>query len=411
MRTAQGAQRRWNASIESLNVALGSTLLPLLNDLLDRIIPIIYRIGDLAKAFPGATQAIVATTGALIAFRTAMAALRLIGLTGKGGALSLVASAMDLIIDRSGAAATAVERSVARQSAAAARLTPLARFALKGGAVGAGVYMGLNPTPLNMGKNGETEEESLAQTKATVEALTPAERKALHDAEQARAMAGQSQTALVRTDARIAELKGEAESIRDYIREIQAEIDNVGTGPLTEELTAPMRQRLDAEQTRLKAVEDELAAVQAKVAETGNAIAGLEGINPTVRIDMTALDSALAKIARMRASLGVTLSDPTAPSGPDGRRAKGGPMSPGRTYLVGEEGPELVTPTRSGFVHPNGSSGGRGVSLGGATINAPMHFSGVSAADAESIFQRFRQRLSDELAYSLRLAYADIPGD
>jgi hypothetical protein len=35
-----------------------------------------------------------------------------------------------------------------------------------------------------------------------------------------------------------------------------------------------------------------------------------------------------------------------------GRRASGGPVQAGRPYLVGEQGPELVTPTRSGFVHP-----------------------------------------------------------
>lgn len=32
-------------------------------------------------------------------------------------------------------------------------------------------------------------------------------------------------------------------------------------------------------------------------------------------------------------------------------RASGGPMFAGQTYLTGEEGPELVTPTRPGFVH------------------------------------------------------------
>ena len=33
--------------------------------------------------------------------------------------------------------------------------------------------------------------------------------------------------------------------------------------------------------------------------------------------------------------------------------ATGGPMQAGKNYLVGEEGPELITPTRSGYVHNN----------------------------------------------------------
>lgn len=36
-----------------------------------------------------------------------------------------------------------------------------------------------------------------------------------------------------------------------------------------------------------------------------------------------------------------------------GFRADGGPVAPGKTYMVGERGPELFTPGRSGFITPN----------------------------------------------------------
>ena len=39
-------------------------------------------------------------------------------------------------------------------------------------------------------------------------------------------------------------------------------------------------------------------------------------------------------------------------------RATGGPVSPGRAYRVGENGPELFVPTSSGRVIPNGAAGG-----------------------------------------------------
>lgn len=66
-----------------------------------------------------------------------------------------------------------------------------------------------------------------------------------------------------------------------------------------------------------------------------------------------------------------------------GTRAAGGAIVGGRTYLVGEHGPELVTPSRSGYVHDAettasmraggrsaaaGSAGGQTVHLGGVTI-------------------------------------------
>lgn len=42
-----------------------------------------------------------------------------------------------------------------------------------------------------------------------------------------------------------------------------------------------------------------------------------------------------------------------------GARADGGPVSTGRTYLVGERGPELFTPRSSGNIVPNNALGGR----------------------------------------------------
>lgn len=42
-------------------------------------------------------------------------------------------------------------------------------------------------------------------------------------------------------------------------------------------------------------------------------------------------------------------------------RATGGPVSPGRAYMVGERGPELFVPTASGQVMANGGGGSRDV--------------------------------------------------
>jgi len=52
-----------------------------------------------------------------------------------------------------------------------------------------------------------------------------------------------------------------------------------------------------------------------------------------------------------------------------GGKAAGGPVGAGKTYLVGEKGPELFSPSKSGMIVPNHqlSSGGGGVNVG--TIN------------------------------------------
>lgn len=41
-------------------------------------------------------------------------------------------------------------------------------------------------------------------------------------------------------------------------------------------------------------------------------------------------------------------------------RATGGPVAPGRGYVVGENGPELFVPTSAGRIAPNGGSSGPG---------------------------------------------------
>jgi phage-related minor tail protein len=46
-----------------------------------------------------------------------------------------------------------------------------------------------------------------------------------------------------------------------------------------------------------------------------------------------------------------------------GFKAKGGPVSSGQTYMVGERGPELFVPGRSGTIVANDKMGGGGVSV------------------------------------------------
>jgi phage-related minor tail protein len=51
-------------------------------------------------------------------------------------------------------------------------------------------------------------------------------------------------------------------------------------------------------------------------------------------------------------------------------RATGGPVAPGRPYLVGERGPELFVPTASGRIATGHAGGGRELRVS-ITVNAP----------------------------------------
>jgi hypothetical protein len=81
------------------------------------------------------------------------------------------------------------------------------------------------------------------------------------------------------------------------------------------------------------------------------------------------------------------------------RRAKGGPVSMRKPYVVGEEGPELFVPNSSGNIVPNGALGGGQVSV---TIQAGAYLG--SAADAREFAQRVYGAMQEEGArrYSLQ---------
>lgn len=64
-------------------------------------------------------------------------------------------------------------------------------------------------------------------------------------------------------------------------------------------------------------------------------------------------------------------------------KAIGGPVSPGRPYLVGERGPELFVPTASGRIEPR-DAGARDIRMS-ITINAP------AGTEARALGQSSRQ--------------------
>ena len=112
-----------------------------------------------------------------------------------------------------------------------------------------------------------------------------------------------------------------------------------------------------------------------------------------------ALRDILSKLADMAfnmawSALGTQLGIP----GFGGARAMGGPVSMGRTYLVGERGPELFTAARSGQIIPNHElrSGGRPMGAP-ANINITVHGAMNERQGRESaamIARRVRQELN-----------------
>ncbi len=120
-----------------------------------------------------------------------------------------------------------------------------------------------------------------------------------------------------------------------------------------------------------------------------------------------------AKASSLAHALSFGLVGSTAPTGSapavDGARAAGGPVAAGRTYLVGERGPELFTPAAAGFVSPNAIFQrptatapvvpSRSVSIGGISISLGMIAEGRSVESvADELGRRIRTALDGAFA-------------
>lgn len=96
----------------------------------------------------------------------------------------------------------------------------------------------------------------------------------------------------------------------------------------------------------------------------------------------------------------------------DGAKAAGGPIAAGRTYLVGEEGPELITPSRSGYVHDAATTarmggGGRAGSTVGVTF-APGSIVVSGIGDPQAAADEILRRAGAMLRGDLAGVYADL---
>ena len=87
----------------------------------------------------------------------------------------------------------------------------------------------------------------------------------------------------------------------------------------------------------------------------------------------------------------------SAPTG--GTRANGGPVSSGKSYLVGERGPEMFVPSRSGTIVPNSALGGVNITIQAGALMGNQN-------EARQFARSIYDALADENARRGGLAFA-----
>ena len=132
---------------------------------------------------------------------------------------------------------------------------------------------------------------------------------------------------------------GAAQDVDFALREMAVALDEAGVS------TSTARERMELLKDEYGLSDDAARELIRRMEEYSDTATSL----PNIHIDATgnAWDR-MAELARMRAGL---WSDRSRTDYGRQTRARGGPVSQGQPYLVGEEGPELVTFGHSGFVH------------------------------------------------------------
>lgn len=438
--TFQNRMQLFSNTMTRLKVTLGNALLPILTDMMDRLEPVIDMVGEWITANPDLVAGIVAATAALIAFKGAMAALTFVGLLGKGGALHMLSFGMKTVgvvgLQMFGAARAAVALQVALGAMAGGQtIGVLAKLGIGlRAAVMAIPGMGMLASAIGLVGSALKGLALLLLGNPIGLAIT--------------AIAASAYLIYRNWDtvgpwfSRLWEgVKTYFSGFADFVAgvftlDLGRAVSGLGSmwdglksiwGTLWDGLSFNIRY---AWENVIKPVTDKLGltehisgawkAFQSVISSVLDAISGAFEAMWWV---VSPIIDALKWVSANAASLGESVrgigskvtgwfsgeadgaSSGQTGTGVDGQKARGGPISRGGTYQVGEHGPELITPTRSGYVHTASQTAGAGsgstVNLGGIVIHAAP---GMDARDVADLVMR---RIEESVGSSLRGVQAD----
>lgn len=455
-KTFQNRMQLFNNSMTRLKVTLGTALLPILTDLMNRLEPIIDKIGEWISANPELVGQIISAVAALVAFKGALAAIRFVGLLGNGGALNLLALGMGTVGRAAAHLWGAARASVALQAALGAMSGGQALGVIS--KLGVGLRGAIMAVP-GIAMLGQ----ALGAIGAAVAGIGAGTLAAFAAVAAAVGAAGfaiwkywdRVSSVFSGVSARVSEeLQPAFDAVRpvlDWLQPIgdliasawervgqafdivKSAVTSIDFGGLfSQEVLTPEQiangekkgyQLADRIITGIKAPFLKLEELKGMVLTLGGEILQSlwDGMVARFSEFMAWVQEIPARIVEAIGNIDLSgvIKWPSMPSwlgggeaaaasaGPsvDGARAKGGPISRGGTYLAGEKGPELITPTRSGYVHTAAKTAAMGA---GATINlGGISIHGAPEMDAHEIAAEAVRQIEAKIGAALRGVQAD----
>ncbi|XOK12617.1 phage tail tape measure protein [Agrobacterium tumefaciens] len=397
--------QRFKSQLGDIALTIGGALLPALNKLIGPLGDIALKFSNWAELNPDLVRNIIAATSAVVGFRIAAASLRFLGLTGRGGALSMMALGYNTV----GKAAIFAGRGMKLMA-----FTPIiaglgaARRAMVGFAASAAI----------LGPGGAAGIAIKGLGKGVLSILNPLN--------IVRRSAVLLRGALMFTGvgAVIAGIAAAGTLIYNNWDGLVSFFQGVGKGFM--EALAPVRPIMEpiagfAERI-YSAVSNMLGPIKATNTEWrawGETVGGVVG--GAVRTVVEAINDLIAKIqnaVQWAQNLGTSIKNALTWGGgggeadagggtPEydsmgnvtGHRKNGGNVWPGGSFLVGEDGPEIVSPKTGSTVTPIGKAGGdTTVTIG------DLHFHGI--ANERDLETKIEDVLGRAIRGALRSAHS-----
>lgn len=409
-RTTEYAWQRFKSQISEIGLAIGDALLPPLKEAMNVLGPIATRIGELADRFPHLTRVVTISVAGLIGLRIALIGVQWAALMARGGLLSAALPIVKLGTWAKNAAGGAVALQAALAGMSGAKMTGLQKVATAFGGIaravpGFGILKGA------LTAIGGVITGISAPVAVVIGTL----------------VAGG--VAIYKYWDRISSIlsgvgRAIGEELAPYLEKARPVLDWLA--PIGETISAGWQKAKDA----LSGFMDWLGSFFSREVLSEDAKAGFEtaGYDAAKRM-IEAIKSVLGGLVSWASDLGGRVGRAISSrvsgavdwvkgkvglGGPDGARASGGRVTRGRTYLVGERGPELWQAPSSGRIVPahrtmevlrGGASGGGGNGAG-PTVHATIHVNGVSdpIAAAKAVVRELEQRTQ----MALRGLHADV---
>lgn len=332
----ENALKLFRNRVNDLAISVGDALLPALNKVLELVGPTITNISQLAQKYPGLTTAITGATAAIIAFRVALTALKFAGLFAWGSVLS------GAIASLGGASAilTGVSGGLTALGTAVAAVSAPALLAIGGGLAvigAAGAYLWAKWDRISSIVTGVARAIG-DELKPVVELIQPVLDHFAPSFEAIGDAANWAWTQIKEVSAWLGGLFAK----EDMTRQHQMVVED-GAYAITRKI--------------IEAFKAANAAIFAAGAEMVQALwdgmmSKVDSLIEWVKTIPQRIKAAIGDIdflGGITSKLGFGGGEPAV----DGARAKGGPVGAGKTYLVGEKGPELFSPGRSGVISTN----------------------------------------------------------